>query len=49
MVQDLLLQHKSIKIAKVSVFGEDDGIEISLVAAIALNANESISENEIQN
>ena len=48
MVQDLLLQHKSIKIAKVSVFGEDDGIEISLVAAIALNANESISENEIR-
>ena len=48
MVQDLLLQHKSIKIAKVSVFGEEDGIEISLVAAVALNANESISENEIR-
>ena len=50
MVQDLLLQHTSIKTAKVSVFGGEDGSEISLVAAISLtqDVNESISETAIR-
>jgi len=48
MVQELLLQHALIKMAKVSTFVDKDGSEVSLVAAISLNSNQSISENELR-